>query len=142
MGNVNPTATQIEALAAGDMDAPIAMINLLRFREQAEYAEDFEADPCTGHEAYGRYTEGALVALAKIGARPIWSAQAHQVAIGPEDESWDRAFIVHYPSLARFLEMIGDPDYQAFVPHRTAALADSRLIRCDGSEDGLELPAG
>lgn len=134
MGNVDPTREQIEALAAGEMQASITMINLLRFREHADYPEDFDADPCSGRQAYERYSKGALAALGKVGGRPIWGAEAHQVVIGPEAEQWDQAILVHYPSRAKFIEMIGDPDYQAIVPHRTAALEDSRLILCDAAD--------
>ena len=36
--------------------------------------------------------------------------------------------IVKYPNKAAFLSMITMPDYQETAVHRTAALADSRLI--------------
>lgn len=134
MGSVEPTREQIEALAAGDTQAPITMINLLRFRERADYPEDFDAAPGSGRQAYERYAEGALAALGKVGGRPIWGADARQVVIGPEAEQWDQVILVHYPSRAKFLEMVGDPGYQAIVPHRTAALEDSRLILCDAPD--------
>jgi len=139
VSNIDPTREQIEALAAGDMESPITMINLLRFREHADYTEGFDAEPCSGEQAYGRYAEGALAAVAKVGGRPIWGADAHQVVIGPETERWDQAFLVRYPSRAKFLEMVADPDYQAIVPHRTAALEDSRLILCDAPESAPEM---
>lgn len=139
MSNIDPTREQIEALAAGDMEAPITMINLLRFRERAEYPEGFDAEPCSGEQAYARYAEGALAAVGAVGGRPIWGADAHQVVIGPDDEHWDQAFLVHYPSRAKFLEMVADPEYQAIVPHRSAALADSRLILCDAPEQQPEM---
>jgi uncharacterized protein (DUF1330 family) len=139
VSNIDPTREQIEALAAGDMESPITMINLLRFREQADYPEGFAAEPCSGEQAYGRYAEGALAAVGRVGGRPIWGADAHQIVIGPEAERWDQAFLVRYPSRAKFLEMVADPDYQAIVPHRTAALEDSRLILCDAPEGAPEM---
>ena len=36
--------------------------------------------------------------------------------------------LVRYPSRAAFLRMVKSDAYQAIMPHRTAALADSRLI--------------
>ena len=139
MSNIDPTREQIEALAAGDMQAPITMINLLRFAERAEYPEGFDAEPCSGEEAYARYAEGALAAVGRVGGRPIWGADARQVVIGPDAERWYQAFLVDYPSRASFLEMVADPDYQAIVPHRSAALEDSRLILCDAPERAPEL---
>ncbi len=141
-GNVDPTEEQIQALMTAseeEMATPITMINLLRFRQQADYAEGVDAEPCSGPEAYQRYAEGAVSAVAKVGGRPIWGAEARQTVIGPVDEAWDQAFIVFYPSRNAFLQMVQDPDYQAIVPHRTAALADSRLIRCEHSVPGSEM---
>jgi hypothetical protein len=49
---------------------------------------------------------------------------------GPSSEAWDLAFIVEYPGSQAFIDMVRDPDYRAnVVPHRTAAVADSRLLR-------------
>ena len=40
----------------------------------------------------------------------------------------DELLLVRYPSKAAFLSMLADPEYRAATEHRTAALADSRLI--------------
>ena len=37
---------------------------------------------------------------------------------------------VQYPSRAAFLTMIADPGYLKIHAHRSAAVADSRLIAC------------
>jgi uncharacterized protein (DUF1330 family) len=37
---------------------------------------------------------------------------------------------VQYPSRRAFLTMISDPAYLEIHQHRTAALADSRLVAC------------
>ena len=51
------------------------------------------------------------------------------VLTGPEAMHWHDGFIAQYPSAAAFFEMIKDPEYQKAVVNRTAALADSRLVR-------------
>jgi hypothetical protein len=51
------------------------------------------------------------------------------VVTGPEGEHWDLAFIAEYPGAGAFLAMVTDPDYREHVKHRTAGVADSRLIR-------------
>jgi uncharacterized protein (DUF1330 family) len=136
MGSIEPVPDQFRALVAaseepGGDDQPIMMINLLRFAEQASYPEGFDAEPCSGAEAYHRYGQAAQEFLEKVGGRPIWAAPAHAVTIGPEGEEWDVAFGVRYPSRKAFLAMATDPGYLAIVPHRSAALTDSRLILCD-----------
>jgi hypothetical protein len=54
------------------------------------------------------------------------------VVTGPADE-WDEAFVMGYPNVGVFMAMVKNPRYVAeALPHRTAAVADSRLIRFGG----------
>ena len=58
------------------------------------------------------------------------------MVIGPSEEKWDIAFIARYPSGQAFLDMVYDPDYQAVVHHRQAAVETSRLIRTKPRDSG------
>jgi uncharacterized protein (DUF1330 family) len=107
---------------------PVVMINLLRYRATAAYPAGSAAEPVTGREAYERYTRLTIPHLIKVGARPIWRANAQACFFAPEGERWDEAVLVRYPSRSAFERMITNPDYQAGTIHRTAALEDSRLI--------------
>jgi hypothetical protein len=66
----------------------------------------------------------------------IWSGAPRLVSTGPADEAWDTAFVALYPNAHAFLEMVTDPAYRLAVVHRQAAVATSRLIRCDPREAG------
>ena len=44
------------------------------------------------------------------------------------DEQWDDALLARYPSRDAFVDMQKSPTYQAALPHRTAGLADTRLV--------------
>ncbi len=55
-------------------------------------------------------------------------AKAHATLIAPPEEEWDDLLLVSYPSKEAFLAMLSDREYQAAAEHRSAALADSRLI--------------
>lgn len=107
---------------------PVVMINLLRYRDQADYGGHAGNEPCTGGEAYRRYMNKALPFVQGVGGAVVWLGSPRAVLIGPPGERWDNAFLVQYPSKEAFLDMIGNPDYQAITIHRTAALQDSRLI--------------
>jgi uncharacterized protein (DUF1330 family) len=107
---------------------PVVMINLLRYRATAAYPIGSGMEEVTGREAYDRYTQLTLPHLGKVGARPIWRANAQACLFAPEGERWDEAILVRYPSRSAFERMITNPDYQAGTIHRTAALEDSRLI--------------
>lgn len=119
---------RIRAFTGEPDDGPIVMINLLRFRERAEYPAGFDATPCSGEEAYARYAEAVFPLLRARGAKLVWRGRADGVLIGPADESWDDALLVEYPERSVFVGMVTSPEYRAILPHRNAALADSRLI--------------
>ena len=134
MGSVNPSSEQIAAmLASADAPGAVTMINLIRYRAKAEYPAGHAcaAENLTGEQAYQRYMAGTAPFIARLGARVIWAGAPNLVVIGPADERWDLAFIVEYPSVAAMLSMIGDGEYQKVAVHRTAAVEDSRLIRCE-----------
>lgn len=129
MPSINPSREQLSAFAE-DMpaDTPILMLNLLRFHPQASYPADSAQEPCTGREAYARYSRTALNKVRGVGGEVQLLATAHATLIAPQDEHWDQVLLVRYPSPAAFLAMLADPEYQAATLHRNAALADSRLI--------------
>jgi uncharacterized protein (DUF1330 family) len=103
------------------------MLNLLRFRATANYPQGSEHAPCSGLEAYGRYAQAVRPHVAAVGATLIFRGTAQLSLVGPADE-WDEVLLVQYPSRSAFMRMISDPDYLAASVHRSAALADSRLI--------------
>lgn len=127
MSYLNPDPAKIPALFASlPEDTPIVMLNLLRFRDVAEY-KGVPAD-YSGREAYRRYSEVALQKLAQIGARVTYVGDMKATLIGPESEQWDEVLLVRYPSKQAFFGMMQQPDFFEATRHRTAALADSRLI--------------
>lgn len=115
-------------------DTPIHMLNLIRFRDLAEYPEGHpnHGKGLTGREAYEIYREGFQRVVANDGAAMVWEASIECVVTGPEGE-WDEAFVMGYPNSAVFMGMVRNEEYiRDVVPHRTAAVADSRLIRFGG----------
>jgi uncharacterized protein (DUF1330 family) len=126
---INPTPEQVKEFAAQVPDGqPLVMINLLRFREWADYPPGTRTEKHTGQEAYELYSQHALGYLAKVGGRPIWRGDTRYSLIAPSNERWDEAILVRYPSRGAFERMVADPGYQSGLYLRTAALADSRLI--------------
>jgi uncharacterized protein (DUF1330 family) len=129
MPAVEPSAAQMQQLMHDiAQPGPVVMINLLRYREHADYPADFAAKPCSGREAYQRYAAVATVKVAEAGGKILWMAAVKTALIAPDGEQFDDAVLVQYPSRAAFVEMVSRPDYLAAAPHRTAALADSRLL--------------
>jgi uncharacterized protein (DUF1330 family) len=129
MPSIEPSQRQLESfVAAASDEGPIVMINLLRYRDRAEYPSGSDAEPCSGAEAYQRYGALVLPMLGDVGAKILWRGSVRQLVIGPESEKWDEALLVQYPSPGSFLTMVSRPDYLRAAVHRSAALSDSRLI--------------
>ncbi|MGI9323741.1 MAG: DUF1330 domain-containing protein [Pseudomonadales bacterium] len=124
MGQVSKNDQALEAMAQGDPDEPVVMLNLLRYRELA--ASGAGVDGLSGREAYGVYGKKFAELGPRFGGAPIWMGRALHSLIGAED--WDIVILVRYPTRRQFVEMMADPNYVAIAPIRAAALADSRLL--------------
>jgi len=126
MTSVNPEREQFEAFKALPRDTPVMMLNLVRFRDEARYVDGRR---CSGRDAYRAYSEESAPIFQRVGGEIVWRGSPASVLIGPDDERWDVAFVARYPTAGAFLAMVTDPDYKVAVEHRTAGIADSRLIR-------------
>lgn len=112
-------------------EGPVVMLNLLRFRETADYAHAPDLAPHTpisGREAYARYMRDMLPLLRQSGGEVLFSGTATHFLIGPRDESWDHVLLVRQASKASFLAFASDPEAQHITAHRTAAICNSRLL--------------
>ncbi len=131
VSHIDPSPEQIAGFSEAELEGPIVMLNLLRFKDSAGEG----ADGLTGEEAYRRYGEAVAENLARVGGSLLHLARCSATVIGPEFERWDLLALVSYPSRAAFLEMVSDPDFLAKHEYRTAALQDSRLICCQPLAD-------
>ncbi|MBR0553446.1 DUF1330 domain-containing protein [Stakelama marina] len=130
--HVDPEREAFEAFKQLPRDTPIAMINLIRYRDRADYPADHECagQELSGADAYRNYSRASGPVFARVGGTIAWSGKPEVMLIGPAEEMWDAAFVAHYPSAAAFLEMVTDEEYRRAVVHRQAAVETSRLIRC------------
>jgi uncharacterized protein (DUF1330 family) len=113
------------------IDSGLVMLNLLRFREIADYSATPELapmEPITGAEAYERYVAHTLPLLRKSGGDLLFVGEGGPLLIGPEEERWDRALLIRQKNTDAFLAFAGNETYLAGIGHRTAALSDSRLL--------------
>lgn len=135
---VDPTRAQFDTFKELERDHPIDMLNLVRFRDVANYPGDhvLAPDRLTGAQAYALYGRDSAAILHKVGGSILWRATFETTLIGPDDKAWDAIFIARYPSAHAFLAMVSDPDYQRAVVHRQAAVATSRLIRTQPAGTG------
>ncbi|MEM9546784.1 MAG: DUF1330 domain-containing protein [Bacteroidota bacterium] len=110
---------------------PIVMMNLLRFKEIADYSTHphlKSASTISGKEAYQRYMKAVMPMLAKINSEILFSGKTEQFLIGPMEEMWDAILLVRHQNMKDFLAFASNPAYLEIEGHRTAALKDSRLL--------------
>ena len=119
---IGPTKEQIQALLDSDLEAPVVMLNLLKFAERAGDGAQ------SGRDSYTRYGDRVRSMLEQTGARILWQGRADSVVIGGDADEWDAVILVEYPSRKSFIDMTSSPKYQEVSKDRTAGLADSRLI--------------
>ncbi len=112
-------------------DQPVQMLNLVRLKPQADYPADHpdHGKDLTGLDAYRAYGRTTAHIFARVGGRQIWAGKRQVMVTGPRSEAWDLAFIAEYPTSGAFIEMVRDPEYRELVKHRSAGVADSRLLR-------------
>src|SRR5690348_9081980 len=128
---IDPDRAAWELFKGLPREQPIHMLNLIRLRATAAYPEGHpdHGKPITGLQAYRRYGETIAPHLGRLNSRQVWAGKPQVMVTGPGSEAWDLAFIVEYPGTQAFIDMVRDPDYREnVVPHRTAAVADSRLL--------------
>lgn len=130
---IDPSREVFAELKNLPRDQPVDMLNLVSLHEKAVYEDGRDA---TGAQAYAAYGRESGQIFKKVGGLIVWSGDPQFMLIGPADEQWDIAFVAHYPTAQAFLDMVYDPDYQAVVHHRQAAVKTSRLIRTKPRNSG------
>ncbi|RZP19344.1 MAG: DUF1330 domain-containing protein [Erythrobacter sp.] len=135
---IDPSPANFQAFKDLPRDEPIHMLNLLEYREQAEYPEGHEhvGKGWSGRRAYEEYGKTSGPIFRRVGGTIVWRGAFQTMVTGPDAKRWHDGFIAHYPNAGAFFEMIKDPEYQQAVANRTAALVDSRLMRFAPSEAG------
>ena len=135
---IDPSRANFEAFKALPRDRPIHMLNLLLYREEAEYPEGHEhaGKGWSGRRAYEEYGKTSGPIFARVGGSIVWRGTFETMVTGPSDRRWHDGFVASYPNSGAFFEMIKDPAYQQAVVNRTAALLDSRLVRFAPGEGG------
>ena len=128
---IDVTEETARAFVMRGIKGPVVMLNLLRFREKADYSGDPGLAPdtaITGAEAYDLYIAHTEPFLSQSGGKVLFSGSAAQWLIGPQSEYWHRAILIQQASVQSFLGFASNPDYLAGLGHRTAALEDARLL--------------
>lgn len=135
---IDPSPANFQAFKDLPRDEPIHMLNLLEYREQAEYplGHEHAGKGWSGRRAYEEYGKTSGPIFRRVGGTIVWRGSFQTIVTGPDAKRWHDGFVAQYPNAGAFFEMIKDPEYQQAVVNRTAALVDSRLMRFEPGEAG------
>ena len=106
-------------------DGPVWMVNLMKYREVADYIDG--TDEISGREADDRYTP--IESLRAVGADIVFAAEVEDVLLG-DGERWDRVGVVKYPTRRSFIEMQSRPDFRRQHVHKDAGMERTIVIGC------------
>jgi hypothetical protein len=101
-------------------DGPVYMLNLMKYREVADYKEA-DGEPVTGREADDRYAP--VDVLRSISARVCFTADVIDAS-----EDWDRVAVVRYPTRKSFIDMQSRRDFQEKHVHKDAGMDHTVVV--------------
>lgn len=125
---VMPQPEQAKAFFFGEENGPMVMVNLLKFKDKAEYPDGSNAD-WTGKQAYLVYGAAVQKCLELVGGRAVFSGDVTGLILGDVEELWDMVALAYYPSPQAMMQMVGLPEYQGIEIHRFAGLKGQLNIR-------------
>jgi uncharacterized protein (DUF1330 family) len=118
---VTPNEEQINGFLEDPEIGPISMVNLLKYKEKANY-DDGRNTNLSGEEAYGLYAAEVINLVEKYGGEFLFAGKVNRLMLGEVDEMWDSIAIAKYPNRKAMFEMTMDPEYQKIHVHRDAGL--------------------
>ena len=107
-------------------DGPVWMVNLMKYREVADYA-GAGGPAISGRQADDEYTPRE--SLKAIGAEIVFAADVDTQLLG-DSPKWDRIGIVKYPTRRSFVEMQSRPDFVAKHKHKDAGMEQTIVMGC------------
>lgn len=135
---MEPDPSSVVELLGQDIQ-PVVMVNLLRFREEAE-GDGFAG--MTGREAYDQYIAAISDTQDEIGSRLVWSADIDAQVVGASDP------VFHTVALLEYVDVQAFAGFATVLPSeasdaRTAGLEGQWLVAARTvSEDGGALGVG
>lgn len=112
---IDPTGQSLKQFLADDPDAPVVMLNLLRFAEG-------------GRASYDRYAEALKTTfLPRYGGEVLYAGDGASPLVAEQGQDWDMVLLVRYPDRRSFSNMVRDPEYQQVTHLRTESLVEAVL---------------
>jgi hypothetical protein len=118
----------LKALAATDDGKEFYMLNLIRYRQKAQYPPgySFDDDPLA---ADARYSRAIIPYLLKYGGVPVFLGEPEGRFLDqPGDASWQRVVLVRYRSRRDLLRMVADLAGKDIAVHKWASIEKTQVF--------------
>ena len=129
---LNPPIERMREIAGDRSPAAAFMINLLAYRERAEYPEGSGRSASSGRAAYQRYGVVAARSVALLGGAIAHIGRLERGLGDPvglaTSGGWDELVIVRYPRPSSLVQLDRMPGYARALAHRNAGLARTALV--------------
>ena len=119
---VMPNEAQINGFLENSEIGPISMVNLLKYKDKAKYADGRDTN-LTGEEAYGLYAAEVINFVEKYGGEFIFAGKVSRLMLGEVEDLWDAVAIPTIPNTKAMLDIRKNPEYQQIQVPRDAELA-------------------
>ena len=106
------------------------MLDLLKFRQQANYPAGSPYEPCSSAETYRKYQTAFVGTVGDVScAEVVWEGKIERLFIGDASQDWGKCLMVRYPSRQHFLAMMANTAYHETLDHRYASLERTILMQ-------------
>ena len=122
----SPARADWEQIFALPEDAPVILVNLLAFAQDA-------GDGLSGAAAYARYVQRVGGAFQAVGGQQLFFGPAHHSFGVDTKGGWDALIITRYPSAQALADMWLSPAFCAAQGDGTHGLARSQVVVVDGT---------
>ena len=126
-----------EAFMDADDGRPFYMVNLMQYRDRAEYRSGLQPDRTaaagmTGREAGRRYARVVVPELLKRGCYPVFVSRkiSNFLSAGSGTDFFEEVAIVRYRSRRDILSMAASKSFLEGVPHKWASLERTVVVPC------------
>ncbi|WP_040578544.1 hypothetical protein [Methylomicrobium album] len=122
-----PDEKQMEVARTQDIDAPLFVYNLNKYKPVADYRNSTESvKKISGKDAYNRYSKIAGFELLRRGAYPVYGGHPLFLFGSRKDsmlaDRWDHFIFVRYPQRRNLLATIESDEFRKGEVHRDAGL--------------------
>ncbi|MFO1040591.1 MAG: hypothetical protein U0941_02345 [Planctomycetaceae bacterium] len=125
---------RFEAFMDSDDGRPFYMVNLMQYRDKAQYREGDQVTEnttgLTGREAGRFYNRAVIPALLWRGCYPVFASRkiANLFSAGAGTDFFEDVVIVRYRSRRDMLNMISSPRFLKGIPHKWASLEKTVVV--------------